>query len=138
MNNFLTHILGWLLAYLYGYLHRDISIGNLQKLLTPAFRQVFSALEGHKRLLHLQGALGDQEGLHFADSTVEDPTHQELRRLAEGLDDAVGQCGVTTECRAIFIDGDMAAYIPDYFQKTTVHGTGHISVSTAICLCYQS
>ena len=41
------------------------------------------------------------------------------------------ECRLTTKCKAIFTDGDMAAYMPDYFETTSEH-KGVISVSWGI------
>jgi len=142
MNNSLTHTRGWLSAYQRGYLHRDISIGNLLKLMKPARCKRFSALEVIGLLFNILSSEQQKELDNLEDWNYEtafrfvanDPERQELLRIAQDLDIIVDQCGLTTECKAIFTDGDMAAYIPDYFENTSVHNTGAISVSFAIHL----
>ncbi len=46
---------------------------------------------------------------------------------AQAVKKIVSQLGVSTSCKAIMSDGDLAAYIPTYFS--TQHERGTISVS---------
>lgn len=99
-------------------MHRDISIGNLLQLLEPVSCKGFNASKG---LDHL-----------FIQSGFNCTPPDELRTLAKELDDALtlfGLTGETTQCKAIFTDGDMAAYIPTYFSEK--HDAGTLSVSRA-------
>jgi hypothetical protein len=103
-------------------MHRDISTGNLLKLLERVSCNGFNASKGLDHLFSLLSSKG-------FNSTPPD----ELRTLAKKLDDTVALFGLTgeaTQCKAIFTDGDMAAYIPTYFSEE--HNAGTLSVSGAI------
>ena len=60
-----------------------------------------------------------------------DLEHQKLLKIAKELDTMMDKCGLMTKCKAIFTDGDIVAYMPDYF-KTTSEQKGVISVSWGI------
>ena len=136
-----------------GYLHRDVSIGNVLKLKKPkeckrfTTKGVYTLLE---RRPHRSGPsrpdLADEfkQGLRLE----EEPSWDRLREIAgddadcvilvdaaHELEDAIARLGVsTTECQAIICDGDMAVHIPTYFDNGT-HG-GDISVSSRFFFCY--
>ena len=112
-----------------GYLHRDVSIGNVLKLKQPAECKPFTT-RGVKRWL------GDRVK-HIADSDVNfwtslldavgDDTYLDLVKAAERLEKALEKLGVSTTCMAVLIDADMAASLSDYFSQEAHHGV--ISVS---------
>ncbi|KAJ3819630.1 hypothetical protein F5880DRAFT_1676105 [Lentinula raphanica] len=122
----LHSMLGWLSLYQNGFLHRDISIGNIIKLKSPLERKDFSALSVNKLLFEppnskiltsfeaMRAAAGnDQARISIIDLA------QEVDKRAKGL--TSGQM-----CKAIWIDGDMSADMSGYFKRShdgTISGT---------------
>ncbi len=123
-------------------MHRDISIGNLLKLVTPSERNEFHVKNAkdlallianpnsnttdvkpavlHKaNLLHEIINAGSPSDIPAAVRTIYQHA-VEVENMAKNL-------GVGTLCKAIVTDGDLAAYVPTYFAED--HLEGSISVS---------
>ncbi len=151
-----------------GFMHRDVSIGNVLWLDTPVERPKFSTRTGVAKLvdrateiiqglasLQLGGAsppddgtsdgsLGDEASQTDAEQLAQQPDFWTALRLkaakkdhhlyleqvvnaAERLEKALAKLELSGQCKALLIDGDMAAFLPDYFS-TSEH-SGVISVS---------
>ncbi len=146
MNN-----VGWLSMYQCGFMHRDISIGNLLKLKRPTERDEFH-IQNAVDLVHALHSMPNDikaskyheavrtkaEELHNAAGDSDDPVAKmtkyiaaakKVLKVAESVKEAVAELNVGSKCKAIVSDGDLAAYVPSYFSKT--HDRGTISVSSA-------
>ncbi len=120
-------------------MHRDISIGNVLKLKTPAERKEFS-IKNAKDLVEALTTGSNRDDYHRAVVEKADvlrkaangSTEQMLvvaRKIllaAENLEKAVKQLKVGSKCKAIVSDGDLAVFIPSYFQVR--HGSDSIAV----------
>ena len=133
--------------YQCGYLQRDVSIGNIQKLVRPRlYGKPFTTKGVRKLLSSLLDAdvtadlVNIFESLSLDDTAGNEATWDELKRVAGNdpdvlalLDEAhrlevsLAKYGVSNECKAIISDGDMAVYIPTYF--TDEPHRGEISAS---------
>ncbi|KAI0744468.1 hypothetical protein C8Q76DRAFT_851494 [Earliella scabrosa] len=131
-------MLGWLSLLHRGYLHRDMSIGNLLKLKTPSQRERFTARDvmkilGHA-LAHADRAVGPAattdhasergSSSHLADfwsCLLDGVRNDEERRAivqhAKELEDVLAQFDLSTLCKAVISDGDMAADLSTYFTS---------------------
>lgn len=108
---------GWLVWFLAGFLHRDISIGNVLALCEPAKRQKFEVpaldeLYTHFSLLREEAPRGEhpadqKEGAEVYGSLWRDVA-DERDRLAKVVED-LGRFAPLEECHAILTDGDGAA-----------------------------
>lgn len=144
--------------YQCGYMHRDISIGNLLKLIIPALRKQFHITNATKLVEALTPA--HDQNVHVGIQGAVREKVEALRRLAMESDDAeqtwttfyrsslliqrqaqqvmekVKGLNVGTLCNAIVSDADQASYLPTYFEKR--HDNGTISVcgkQTLACIC---
>lgn len=135
-------------------MHRDISIGNLLKLVSPAMRIRFHL----NNMAHLCKALEAQwvpeqkpvlEGVHNTVRVKAEMLHaaalaptdkdgntkwsgygtaaKSVQKKAEELLEKVKALNIDEQCSAIVSDGDLTAFMPTYFS--TEHNTGTISVS---------
>ncbi|RPD65743.1 hypothetical protein L227DRAFT_540670 [Lentinus tigrinus ALCF2SS1-6] len=140
-------LLGWLSIMNLGgrgFLHRDVTIGNVVKLDKPVKRPAFPTrtLELFEPYRHAiaddsemitQGIANMQleRGGHGALASSEDHFWMKLRGAvaqdeyleqvviaAERLEKALAKLGVSTECKALLIDGDMAAELKTYFSSS--------------------
>jgi len=97
----------------HGYLHRDISIGNILKLKTKAHRKPFAILDPFPNDYDISGLSLDDQQPHQP-STVENEKAdmQALNNVfaveKERLEVLLRSLDVTTECTAILSDFDLA------------------------------
>ncbi|KAF9644695.1 hypothetical protein BDM02DRAFT_3190360 [Thelephora ganbajun] len=102
-------MLGWLSMLLKGFLHRDISIGNVLMLDPPVTTKPFEsetpAVEQLIARLSLED--DDQRIAH----------RNELAQHAELLTQTVKEIGPLDKCHGFVIDGDMAARLEGYFTS---------------------
>ncbi len=139
-----------------GFLHRDVSIGNVLWLDTPVERPEFSTRTGVAELVYQasppdDGTSEEQRSSLSHDSSQtdaeqlaqQDPAfwtnlrgHEAVKQnhylkkvvsAAETLEKALAKLGVSRQCKALLIDGDMAAFLPDQISKS--EHSGVISVS---------
>ena len=107
----LTYVLiGWFNLIQKGYLHRDISIGNLVMMEDAVTTEAFRIFK--------------KEGLN---ATVENITRtfQELKidssntnaAWEKKLSDTLQDLNITNKCHGFVIDGDMAIKMDDYFNR---------------------
>jgi len=135
----LHSMLGWLSVYQSGYLQRDVSIGNVLKLEAPVrmkkpfsiqkfldFRDaMFSeeSQENNRREIHekvtMLKALKISQGERFKRYI------QEVIEDGKELEGKLVELGVTDICKAVIVDGDLAAYLPTYLAEE--HGFGQLS-----------
>ncbi len=128
--------------YQNGYLHRDISIGNLLKLVRPAERNRFHVKNAQDLATLVNHPNSNKIGVHHAVLDKVNLLHEtieagratdvpgavrRIQRLALGVKRMADNLGVGAECKAIATDGDLAAYVPTYFIED--HTEGSISVS---------
>ncbi|KAF8637284.1 hypothetical protein AX17_002923 [Amanita inopinata Kibby_2008] len=112
-------MLGWLIMYQGGYLHRDISIGNVLRLMRPEKREAFKILP-----------VFEDEHATSADTSIRD-TQAEVRETAKKLKQLVDDLGISTECLAVTSDGDMAQSWQKLFaQRTNEESKGQRSGTT--------
>ncbi|KAF8314585.1 uncharacterized protein EI90DRAFT_3135848 [Cantharellus anzutake] len=126
-------MLGWLSTYQCGYLQRDVSIGNVLKLMRPAQMVPFSIdklKEFHYAIMHsnenvdefskvVRGkveALEERLSKPRAAREVKDEVGKAMS-TAEALQMEITELGLPAECRAIISDGDLASYIPAYLAR---------------------
>ncbi|KIY61593.1 hypothetical protein CYLTODRAFT_427477, partial [Cylindrobasidium torrendii FP15055 ss-10] len=122
----------YLIALLKGYMHRDISIGNLLRLFNEVDRKPFSA----KSVVELlRASRNDTETATDDVSTwtsIEELASgdAEKKRLvdnAKALERALQTLNISDKCRAVWSDADMAANLNNYFErernKSKVSGT---------------
>ncbi|KAI0754525.1 hypothetical protein C8Q80DRAFT_373079 [Daedaleopsis nitida] len=118
-----------------GYLHRDVSIGNVIRLDKPAQRPAFNIRERMAGLVHppdivegmknLRVDSQDSDGDGFWKDLIVATTEESLKavvRAAERLEKALAQVGLSTECLAVLIDSDMAAPLEGYFSSSEHSG----------------
>lgn len=131
-------------------MHRDISVGNLLKLVFPAIRKLFTVQNERDFVAALKEPITVSEkafGRHnavaekikvlreFACTTgtpdermaVYSELAERALKEAHEVERLASKLGASTECKAIVSDGDLAAYMPTYF--TTTHEVGTVSVS---------
>jgi len=104
---------GWLSMLRRGFLHRDISIGNVLMFDPPVTMKPFEALPIEQ--LTAQLSLGDAG---------------ELRKYADLLENVIGKMDFSDKCHGFVIDGDIAASLEGYF---TSRDTGERSVGIPSC-----
>jgi hypothetical protein len=97
-----------------GFLHRDISIGNVLMLDPPVTMRPFEVRSMEQLMVQLS--------LQYED---------ELARHANLLEDATEKLDFSDKCHGFLTDGDMAASLEGYF---TPRDTGEICVSMPGCL----
>jgi len=96
-----------------GFLHRDVSIGNVLMLDPPVTMKPFEARPVEQLMAQL--SLNDAN---------------ELSKYASLLEEVIGKMGFSDKCHGFVIDGDMAASLEGYF---TSRDTGERSVCTPSC-----
>ncbi|KIY64291.1 hypothetical protein CYLTODRAFT_457351 [Cylindrobasidium torrendii FP15055 ss-10] len=124
-------LLGYTVALLKGWMHRDISIGNILRLEKECDRKPFSA----KSVIDLLRTSGTQDDAGESAITWEsigilasaDANKQALVLEAKALERALETLEISTKCCAVWTDGDMAANLNGYFDrernKSQVSGT---------------
>ena len=120
-------LIGWFNLVQKGYLHRDISIGNLVMVDDPVTTKAFGILkkEGWNTTVDdITEALQALKIDFFAKATWEN-------KLTAALDDL----GITDKCHGFVIDGDMAIKMADYFNK---EHPGSRSVRLNLTLCWHN
>jgi len=108
---------GWLEMLRRGFLHRDVSIGNILMLDPPVTTKPFDAWEIKELMKQLS--------LRYEDEP-------ELGKYAKLLHDAIKDVGYLAKCHGFLIDGNMAARLKGYF---TSRDTGEVFVSTRLVVC---
>ncbi|KAJ3769434.1 hypothetical protein FB446DRAFT_812091 [Lentinula raphanica] len=120
-----SSISGWLSLYQNGFLHRDISIGNIIKLKSPSARKDFSALSVNKLLFQPpNSSLTSFETMRAAAGN--DQARISILDLAQEVDKQAKKLTSGQMCKAIWIDGDMGADMSGYFKRShdgTISGT---------------
>ncbi|EEB95905.1 hypothetical protein MPER_05054, partial [Moniliophthora perniciosa FA553] len=141
-------LLGWLTYYQHGYMHRDVSIGNVLQLKKPVKMKPFEILEvfarpketpvfkmeklpvDDTRVSHTPPvtpscgaeAVGDtmMEGTSPNSTAASAITaaSSATAKYAERIKELVGKLGITDDCKAILTDGDMASKWKTYFGET--------------------
>ncbi len=128
--------------YQAGYLHRDISIGNLLKLVTPSERNEFHVKNAEdlsllmtnpdKKIPDVKPAVSHKANMlrELINNGCPSDIPAAFRSIYQDALDVermAKNLGVGTLCKAIVTDGDLAAYVPTYFAED--HLDGSISVS---------
>jgi hypothetical protein len=102
-------LIGWFNLIQQGYLHRDISIGNLVMVDDAVTTEAFGILKKENRNTTVVGITEALQDLNINFS--EKATWE--KRLTAALHDL----GNTDKCTGFVIDGDMAIKMNDYFDK---------------------
>ena len=105
----------WLSMLGMGFLHRDISIGNVLMLKLPVEAEQFEERTVEKRM----------EQLHLQDMTPE------LTKYVNLVEKMVKEMDSPNQCRGFVTDGDIAARLEDHFTSCD---TGERSVGTPNCV----
>ncbi|KAJ7162646.1 hypothetical protein C8R43DRAFT_991048 [Mycena crocata] len=111
-------LLGWLSFYQKGFMHRDISIGNVLLNLVPVDSQPFTlTFSEEASVMSTSAALNNME-LNESESSEEvaEDVAEEIMLLVKRLE-------IEGKCRAFVTDGDMAANLETYFTKEHQSGT---------------
>ncbi|KAG7094144.1 hypothetical protein E1B28_007756 [Marasmius oreades] len=116
-------LLGWLVYYQNGFMHRDVSIGNVLRLepglamktidiVDPFPGRDVSPKEPEQARNTIAGTRSQKESEQVRNTIASTRSHiDEIKRLVEKL-------GISSGCKGIFlIDGDMAANWKTYFDK---------------------
>ena len=129
----------------HGYLHQDVSIGNLVKLKTTSHRERFTARDvmkildcapdhgdstvGHMATPDHASERGSSSNSDFWSCLLDEVHNDEERRAivqhAEELEDALARFNLCTLCKAVISDADMAANLSTYF--TSSHEGNYVS-----------
>jgi hypothetical protein len=120
-------LIGWFNLIQKGYLHRDISIGNLVMVDDVVTTQAFGIMKkegGNATVENITEAL---QKLRI-DSSAKATWENELTTALHDL-------GITDHCRGFVIDGDMAIKMADYFNK---EHPGSRSVRWNLKLCWHN
>ncbi|KAJ3805956.1 hypothetical protein F5876DRAFT_81210 [Lentinula aff. lateritia] len=130
MECLLHSMLGWLNLYQHGFLHRDISIGNLLKLKSEAIslRKDFSALPvGNLILPSSTRDIGSLNSFPKLLAVVKNDKHRRsIADIACKIHDHAKVLTSGAGCKAIWTDGDMGADMAGYFESAhdgTMSGT---------------
>lgn len=128
-------------------MHRDISIGNVLKLVNVTDRPKFSVRYGLEDFLRRHATTvppgpvqnspsgnAENEWDKLYAIAGDDPVLKSLVDTAKELESVLDELDVSTQCKAIICDGDMAAYIPDYFEHS--HNSGELSASLILYAPY--
>ena len=118
--------IGWFNLIQKGYLHRDISIGNVVMVDDAVTTQAFGILKNEGQNVTVEGIAEALQALKIDSSTK--------ATLEDRLKDALCDLGITDKCHGFVIDGDMAIKIADYFNKE--HSGSH-SVRWNFKFCYH-
>ncbi|KAG7094149.1 hypothetical protein E1B28_007761 [Marasmius oreades] len=115
-------LLGWLVYYQNGFMHRDVSIGNVIRLepglamktidiVDPFPERDVSLKEPEQARNAIAGTRSQKESEQVRNAIASTRSHiDEIKRLVEKL-------GISSGCKGILIDGDMAANWKTYFDK---------------------
>jgi hypothetical protein len=120
-------LIGWFNLIQKGYLHRDISIGNLVMVEDAVTTEAFGILkkEGGKATAeNITKALQELK----IDSSAKVTWENELTIALQDLN-------ITNKCHGFVIDGDMAIKMTDYFNK---EHPGSRSVRWNLKLCWYN
>jgi hypothetical protein len=101
-----TLLTGWLNLIQKGYLHRDISIGNLVMVEDAVTTKAFEILKTEGGNATVENITETLQDLNLDSSTWES-------RLTTALHDL----GITDKSRGFMIDSDMIINMADYFNK---------------------
>ncbi|KAF8322905.1 uncharacterized protein EI90DRAFT_3019966 [Cantharellus anzutake] len=122
----------WLSTYQCGYLQRDVSIGNVLKLVQPTQMAPFNINKLKDFHDVIMGVNTNMEGLSkpvrdkvkalegHSGPALKDAV-KEVMSAAEALEREIAELGLfadMTECQAIISDGDLASYMPSYLTRT--------------------
>ncbi|KAF9650144.1 hypothetical protein BDM02DRAFT_1513122 [Thelephora ganbajun] len=102
-------MLGWLSMMLKGFLHRDISIGNVLILDPPMTTKPFESETPVVEQLMAQPPLEDDDQRRAHED--------ELARHAELLAQTIKEIGPLDKCHGFILDGDMAVRLEGYFTS---------------------
>ena len=116
--------IGWFNLIQKGYLHRDISIGNVVMVDDAVTTQAFGILKTEGQNVTVEGIAEALQALK-TDSSVK-------ATLEDKLTAALHDLGITDKCLGFVIDGDMAIKMDDYFNK---EHPGSLSVRWSLELC---
>lgn len=132
---------GWLSVYQSGFLQRDVSIGNLLRLLSSVEMSPFSIgklLEFRDVILSDTSKTSSRRDIVDKVNMLKELKAEHSDRVEKVVNDVVEDgralerkltiLGVTGKCQAVILDGDLSAYIPTYFSSE--HLRGALSVST--------
>ncbi|KIY61023.1 hypothetical protein CYLTODRAFT_460202 [Cylindrobasidium torrendii FP15055 ss-10] len=129
-------LLGYLNALLKGWMHRDISIGNILRLVNEVDRKPFQAtsvielLRENTRDGSAEETADKSEAItwEYIDSLPSgDSQTEELVANAKSIGLSLDTLNISDKCRAVWSDGDMAANMDGYFErprnKSEISGT---------------
>ncbi|KAJ3964444.1 hypothetical protein EV361DRAFT_955942 [Lentinula raphanica] len=116
MECILHSMLGWLTLYQNGFLHKDISIGDIIKLKTPLKRKNFSALSVNNLLFQSPDSLTSFETMRAAAGN--DQVQISIIELAQEVEQRTERLTSDQLCKAIWIDGDMTTDMSSYFGQS--------------------
>ena len=106
----LTNVLiGWFNLIQKGYLHRDISIGNVAMMEDAVTTKAFGILKEEGWNTTVEGMTEELQKLKI-DSSAKATWENKLIASLHDL-------GVTDKCHGFVIDGDMAINMVDYFNE---------------------
>lgn len=97
--------------YRHGFLHRDVSIGNILRLIVPSERKAFDAIPTEKLLRQNIGRTWEALNVMTADNKQ----CAELVQVAQELSDTVSQLNLTL-CSTVMTDGDLAARLSRHLE----------------------
>ncbi|KLO11816.1 hypothetical protein SCHPADRAFT_450710 [Schizopora paradoxa] len=126
-------LLGWLMYYISGDLHQDISVGNVLFLESAVTRDEFS-MEKARMLWKLLNKIPVANApAAIIERCKEAPTPEPgqsstVNKFICQIEEAAKRLGISAQCKALLSDGDLSAYLPTYF--TQEHSTQAISVSS--------
>ena len=125
-------------------MHRDISAGNLLKLSVPVEREKldFDALwkiaeefdigTGDVAGVSEEGTTDIAENLEKMSLAKSANMAEELKKAVKELQDLLTAVDTDTTTRAVVIDGDLAAFLDEYFKDNANRKRGALSVSTVL------
>ena len=103
------HSIGWFNLIQKGYLHRDISIGNLVMIEDSVTTENFRILKKEDRMTTVENITKSLQELKI-DSDSKSTWEKKLTATLHDLN-------ITNKCRGFVIDGDMAIKLDDYFNR---------------------
>ena len=101
--------IGWFNLIQKGYLHRDISIGNLVMIDDAVTTEGFGILKKEGSMRTVESITTALQGLKIDSST--------RATWEKKLTDALHDLNITNKCHGFVIDGDMAIKLADYFNR---------------------
>ncbi|KAG8771958.1 hypothetical protein FRC16_005770, partial [Serendipita sp. 398] len=117
-------VIGWFELYQSGSLHRDLSIGNILKLVEPRLDSTPS-IYLYKELQSRRKAPNPSDGdvtQSLEALTIDPKVTQKLDDLAEKLQKAINDLKLT-QCKSMVSDFDQAAQLATYFKERSVKHT---------------